>query len=175
MGAAEEVLLDLHELARGHHFLAPGARTVSDDENLLAYSAGATLPDTAERVTSVEWAADHRTLFFTTEDPVTKRSNKLWRHSLGGAAPQLIYEEKDELFRIRAGRTRDKQYILLHASSTGTSAAQYLPAAQPAAPLRVSCRARKSTATTPPPVPAVLRPHEHERQEFPGGVRRGPA
>ena len=36
-----------------------------------------------ERVTSVEWAADNKTLFLVTEDAVTKRSDKLWRHVLG--------------------------------------------------------------------------------------------
>src|ERR1017187_1377627 len=39
-----------------------------------------------ERVDSVEWAADNKTLFLTTEDAVTKRSDKLWRHVLGATA-----------------------------------------------------------------------------------------
>jgi oligopeptidase B len=46
-------------------------------------TTGEHLPDTAERVTSVEWAADNQTLFLIIEDPVTKRSNKLFRHTLG--------------------------------------------------------------------------------------------
>jgi oligopeptidase B len=33
-----------------------------------------------ERVTSAAWAMDNRTLFYVTEDAVTKRSNQLWRH-----------------------------------------------------------------------------------------------
>ena len=33
----------------------------------------------AERVTSAAWAADDATLFYVTEDPVTKRSDTLWR------------------------------------------------------------------------------------------------
>ena len=44
---------------------------------------GQTLPDTTERVTSLAWAADNKTLFLVTEDAVTKRSDKLWRHVLG--------------------------------------------------------------------------------------------
>src|SRR5579871_1942628 len=89
MDASEEVLLDGNELAKGHSFLGLGAFSVSDDSNLLAYTtdvtgyrqyslhvkdlrAGQTLPDTAERVTSLEWAADNKTLFLTTEDAVTK-------------------------------------------------------------------------------------------------------
>ena len=73
---------------------------VSDDQNLLAYTidytgfrqyslqvkdlrTGRPCPDTTERVTSVAWAADNKTLFLTTEDEVTKRSDKLWRHTSG--------------------------------------------------------------------------------------------
>src|SRR5690348_18408621 len=100
MDAAEEVLLDLNEMAKGHSFLGLGAFSISDDNNLLAYTSdttgfrqftlhvkdlrtGETLPDTTERVTSLDWAADNKTLFLTTEDAVTKRSDHLWRHTLG--------------------------------------------------------------------------------------------
>ncbi len=75
----EEVLLDLNELAKGVKFLSLGAFEVSDDANLLAYTTDSTgfrqyrlyvkdlrtgviLPDSAERVTSVEWCSDNRTL-----------------------------------------------------------------------------------------------------------------
>lgn len=153
-GAPEQVLLDLNELARGHKFLGLGAFAVSDDENLLAYTTdttgfrqyrlhvkdlrtGENLPDTAERVTSVEWAADNRTLFYTTEDPVTKRSHRLWRHTLGRAAPESLYEETDELYRIRAGRTRDRQFLLLYIGSTDTTEFRYLPAGRPGGDFRV--------------------------------------
>src|SRR5215468_8275743 len=96
--SSEEILLDLNEMAKSHSFLGLGAFGITDDANLLAYTTdttgfrqyslhirdlrtGATLPDTAERVTSLEWAADNKTLFLTTEDAVTKRSDRLWRHS----------------------------------------------------------------------------------------------
>jgi oligopeptidase B len=148
MEAPEEVLLDLNELAKGHSFLGLGAFTVSDDEHLLAYTtdvtgfrqftlhvkdlrSGDTLPDTAERVTSVQWAADNKTLFLTTEDSVTKRSNLLLRHRLGKSNLEPIYEEKDELFRIGLGRTRDKKYLVLQIGSTDTTEVRYLRSDEP--------------------------------------------
>jgi oligopeptidase B len=93
----EEVLLDLNQLAQGKKFVGLGGLSISDDQNLLAYTldytgfrqyslqvkdlrTGQVFPDTTPRVTSVEWAADNRTLFLTTEDKVTKRSDTLWRH-----------------------------------------------------------------------------------------------
>jgi oligopeptidase B len=154
MEAPEEVMLDLNELAKGHKFLGLGSMVVSDDEHLLAYSTdttgfrqyrlnikdlrtGQTLPDTLERVTSLEWAADNKTLFLTTEDEVTKRSNQLWRMTLGKSAIDPIYEEKDELYRIGTGRTRDRKFILLDIASTDTGEVRYLPADQPQAAFHV--------------------------------------
>jgi oligopeptidase B len=152
--APEEVLLDLNEIAKGHSFLGLGSFMVSDDGHLLAYTAdvtgfrqyslhikdlrtGQTLADTAERVTSIEWATDNKTLFLTTEDPVTKRSNQFWRHTLGASALVPVYEEKDELCRIHCGRTRDKKFILLDIDSTDTSEVRYAPSDQTRAAFEV--------------------------------------
>src|ERR1700689_4787905 len=110
--AAEELLLDLNELAKGKAYAGLGAFVVSDDQNLLAYTidytgfrqhslrvkdlrSGHTLPDTTDRVTSAAWAADNKTLFLTTEDAVTKRSDKLWRHVLASSLFEPLYDEKD--------------------------------------------------------------------------------
>jgi oligopeptidase B len=148
MQAPEEVLLNLNELAKGKAYAGLGAFVVSDDQNLLAYTidyigfrqyslqvkdlrSGRTLPDTTERVTSVSWAADNKTLFLTTEDKVTKRSDKLWRHVLGSAGFDSLYNEKDELFDIEIGKTRDKSYLVLQIEATDTSEARYLRAEQP--------------------------------------------
>jgi oligopeptidase B len=148
MDAPEEVLLDGNELAKGHTFFALGAFQVSDDSNLLAYTTdvtgyrqytlhvkdlrtGQTLADTAERVTSLEWASDNKTLFLTTEDAVTKRSDHLWRHTLGASGNDPIYQEKDELYTIYTTRTRDKKFIILDINSTDTTEARYLASDQP--------------------------------------------
>jgi oligopeptidase B len=135
-------------LGQGKKFVGLGAFVVSDDQNLLAYTidyvgyrqfslqvkdlrTGATLPDTIERVDSVAWAADNHTLFLTTEDEVTKRANRAWRHALGEKAFDPLYEEKDETFRIGVDKTRDKKYLLLAAVSTDTSEIRYLKADRP--------------------------------------------
>ena len=148
LDAKEEVLLDLNELGKGRKFVGLGAFVVSDDQNLLAYTidyvgyrqfslevkdlrSGATLPNTIERVDSVAWAADNRTLFLTTEDAVTKRANRAWRHTLGQKEFEPVYEEKDEIFRIGVDKTRDKKYLLLAAESTDTTEFRYLRADQP--------------------------------------------
>jgi oligopeptidase B len=148
MKADEEILLDLNELARGKTYAGLGAFVVSDDQNLLAYTIdftgfrqfslrvkdlrnGDTLPDTADRVTSVAWAADNRTLFLTTEDEITKRGDKLWRHVLGSTGLEPLCDEKDELFEIDLAKTRDKAYLILAIESTDTTEIRYLRADQP--------------------------------------------
>jgi len=148
MDASEEVLLDLNELAKEHKFVGLGAFEVSDDNNLLAYTldytgfrqyslrvkdvrTGQTLPDSTERVTSLEWAADNKTLFLTTEDAVTKRPDKLWRHVLGSAAFEPLYEEKDELYDIGLAKSRDKKYLFLGIHAKDTTEFRYLRADGP--------------------------------------------
>ena len=150
----QELLLDLNALAEGHSFLGLGAFEVSDDNQLLAYSTdntgfrqytlyvkdmstGAVLPPVAERVTSVAWAADNRTLFYTVEDAVTKRSHRLYRHVLGSGEHTLLYEEPDERFRIEIERTRSQTFLLLNIASHTTTEIHFLPAAQPLGSFRL--------------------------------------
>ena len=125
-----------------------GAFQPSDDGNLLAYSTdntgyrqytlqvknlktGELMPEKIERVDSLAWATDNRTIFYVTEDAVTKRSDKLFRHVLGSDKTDLIYEEKDELFDIGTGRTRDNAVIMLEAFSKTSTETRYIPAGNP--------------------------------------------
>ena len=146
----EEVLLDQNKMAEGFKFFSIGAFAPSDDANLLAYTTDTTgyrqytlrikdlrtgqlLPESFERVGNVAWATDNKTIFFTTEDAVTKRSDKFFRHVLGSDKTDLIFEEKDELFDIGTGRSRDKAVILLVSESKTSTDWRYLPADSPTA------------------------------------------
>lgn len=154
LDAPEEVVLDQNEMAKGLKFFSVGAFVPNDDGNLLAYSTDTTgyrqyklqikdlrtgqlLPETFERVGNVAWATDNKTIFFTTEDATTKRSDKFFRHTLGSDKTDLIFEEKDELFDIGAGRSRDKAVILLGSESKTSTEWRYLPAAAPTAELKI--------------------------------------
>ena len=153
LDAKEEVVLDQNELSKGLKFFSVGAFVPSDDGSLLAYSTDTTgyrqyklqiedlrtgqlLTETFERVGDVAWATDNKTIFFTTEDAVTKRSDKFFRHALGSDKTDLIFEEKDELFDIGAARSRDKAVILLGSESKTSTEWRFLPADAPTAELR---------------------------------------
>jgi oligopeptidase B len=151
--APEQVLLDQNEMAKGKAFLSIGEFEVSDDAQQLLFSTddtgfrqyqlfvkdlktGAVAGPLAERVTSATWAADNRSFFYVTEHPVTKRSDTLWRLALG-AQPVKVYDEKDELYSIGVGRTKDKKLVVLGLRSTDTWEARLVDAATPGAAWRV--------------------------------------
>jgi oligopeptidase B len=154
LDGTEELLLDTNKLAEGHKFLGLGAYAVSDDGNWLAYSVdttgyrqytlqvknlrtGQASSEKIERVGSVVWAADDKTIFYTTEDAVSKRSDKLWRHVIGAVGSDLLYEEKDELFDLAASRSLDKKIVFISSYAKTAREYRYLPADNPTAPFKV--------------------------------------
>jgi oligopeptidase B len=145
--APEEITLDVNELAAGKKFMAVGAYAVSDDSNLLAFTTddngyrqyklhvkdlrtGKVTENIAARVTAVEWAADNKTLFYSTEND-SKRSNRIFRHVLGSPDHALIFEEKDELYDSWVERTRNGEWIFLVSESATTNEHRLIPAAKP--------------------------------------------
>jgi oligopeptidase B len=152
----EQVILDVNALAEGKPFMDVGAMAISPDGNLLAYTTDSTgfrqytlhiralrtladLPDTAERVGSLAWAADSRTLFYSTEDETTKRQDRILRHTLGEPVEQdtQIFHEEDERFNLGVSRTRDGLYLMIDSSSHTTNEFRFLSADEPQADLRL--------------------------------------
>ncbi|HEY1649409.1 MAG TPA: S9 family peptidase [Terracidiphilus sp.] len=153
--APEQVVLDGNVLADTFAFFAIGHTDISDDGRWLAYSTdtkgfrqytlhikdletGETLPgppapSRIERVGSLTWAADNRTLFYTVEDEQQKRQYQLWRHTRGTEHSQdvLIYQDDDERFNLGAGRTRDGKFLVLESASHTTTECHVLPADEP--------------------------------------------
>jgi oligopeptidase B len=143
--APEEVILDVNQLAQGKKFMSVAARAVGPDGSLLAYSSdetgfrqytlrvkdlrtGQLGPEAIERVTTAEWTEDGKTLFYSVEHPQTKRSYQVFRHALGAAKDDLLYEEKDERFGVRVSKSHDRKYLFLEAGSLTSSEVRFLPA-----------------------------------------------
>ncbi|MEP7213073.1 MAG: S9 family peptidase [Acidobacteriota bacterium] len=147
-GKDPEVLLDQNEMAKGFKYFAIGDFSPSDDGNYLAFATDTTgyrqytlgikdlrtgqmLPDKIERVTSVEWSNDGKYLFVGQEDAVSKRSDKVWRHTVGTDKNDLIFEEKDVLFGVGVGRSRDKQMLFISSFAKTMRESRYLAANNP--------------------------------------------
>jgi oligopeptidase B len=152
--APEVVLIDPNELAKTEAFVGVGDVDVSDDGNLYAYGLDTTgfrqftlrvkdlrtgndLPDRAERVDSIAFAADNKTVFYVTEDAQTKRGNQLHEHVLGAdpAKDKLVYEEKDERFELEVERSRSRDFLVVTAASHTTTEVRLLDAHHPNAQL----------------------------------------
>ncbi|MBK8302034.1 MAG: S9 family peptidase [Chloracidobacterium sp.] len=146
-GSDAVVLLDQNEMAKGFKYFAIGEFDVSDDGNILAFSTDTTgyrqytlqfknlsngqiLPDKIERATSLAWAADNKTAFVVTEDATSKRSDLLWRHTLGGKTDKL-FEEKDVLYNIGVGRSRDGKILFVGSEAKTSREYRYLPSDTP--------------------------------------------
>ncbi len=154
-GKDAEILLDQNEMAKDFKYFSIGAFDVSDDGNLLAFSTDTTgyrqytlhikdlrtgkmLADKIERVTSTEWSNDGKYLFIGQEDAVSKRTDKIWRHTVGTADKNdLIFEEKNVLFNAGIGRSRDKKMIFVASFAKTMREYRYLAADNPTGELKI--------------------------------------
>jgi oligopeptidase B len=155
LAGAEEILLDVNRLAEGKKYISIQPRGVSDDGKLYAYltdttgfreyylsvkdlQTGKVLENNFVKVSDVEWAGDNKTLFYVTED-AAKRPHQLFRHTLGEPKEQdkLIYDEKDELYRLSVSRTHDKKYLVHTSISSTTTEERVLDGRSPAGEFQV--------------------------------------
>ncbi|WP_043311644.1 S9 family peptidase [Pseudomonas sp. ML96] len=144
---AEQLLLDPNALA-GDGYLSLGAFTISQDHRLLGYSLD-TAGDEIYRLFvkdldsgsvnelpfddcdgQMTWANDNRTLFFVTLDD-THRPWRLYRHALGDANAELVFEEADGRFFLSCYRTSSERQLILSLGSKTTSEAWVLDADTP--------------------------------------------
>jgi oligopeptidase B len=161
-GGAEQVYLDANREAEGYDYYRLGALAISPDHRLLAWAAdtdggetytirvrdlasGENLEDTIEGAyAGLEWAADNRTLFYTTLDK-THRPWRLHRHVLGTPATDdvLVFEEPDESFFLNIHKTRSQRFLVIHLGSNDTNEAHYLAADDPFGEFRILAPRKK--------------------------------
>ncbi len=159
-GKDAEVLLDQNEMATGFKYFSISNFEPSDDGNLLAFAidttgyrqytlqvkdlrTGKMLPVKIERVTSVEWSNDGKYLFYGQEDAVSKRNDKIFRHTLGnGGEDKLIFDENDLLFGVGIGRSRDKKMFVIGSYAKTSREMWYMPSDNPTGEFKVISKRR---------------------------------
>ncbi len=148
--AAEEIMIDVNELAKGHAYCQLGGLTVSPDNKTVAFGVDYTgrnlfklffkdlitqqvLPDSFDYAGGAEWANDSKTIIYDTKDAVTLRNDKIWRHNLGSdhKSDVLMYHEKDETQYAFLSKTKSEQYFLINCAYTQTVEVLYLDANKP--------------------------------------------
>lgn len=157
MNAAEEVLLDVNKMAEGYTYFRVGGTAVSPDNKLLAYGVdtvsrneytiyiknletGEIYKDAISRTQSdPTWAADNKTIFYTSKNPVTLLSEKIKRHTMGtdASTDAVVYEEKDPTNYIGVGKSKSDKYISIYSGGTLSSETRFIPADQPMAAFKV--------------------------------------
>ncbi len=157
LDAEEQVMFNCNELAKGHEFFNLRGVSVSPDNRLAAFGTdtvsrrqyhiqiknletGEIYPDKIENTTgSAAWADDNETLFYTKKDPVTLRSDKIYKHKLGTSADEdeLVFHEEDETFSAFVYKSKSRKYIIIGSYSTLTSEYQILDASKPNDAFRV--------------------------------------
>jgi oligopeptidase B len=151
LDATEEIMFNGNEMAEGHEFFNLGGIAISPDNKLASFGVdtvsrrqytiqiknletGEIYADKIENTTGGSvWANDNKTLFYSKKDPVTLRSDKIYRHKLGMSAKddKMVFHEKDETFGTYVYKTKSKKYIVIGCYSTLTSEFQTLSADTP--------------------------------------------
>lgn len=149
--AEEEVMFNCNIMAEGFDYFNLGGLSVSPDNELAAFGVDTVsrrqytlqiknlrtqeiYADKMENTTgSAVWANDNKTLFYTKKDPVTLRSNTIYRHILGTdpEEDELVFHEEDETFTTFVYKTKSKEFIVIGSSSTLTTEFQILRADDP--------------------------------------------
>ena len=151
MTAKEEILLDVDKMAEGHSYFSAVGANVSDDNKLLAFGVdtvsrrqyiirvknletGAMLKDF---ITNTQgdpcWANDNKTIFYTSKNPVTLLSDKIYRHTLGSTKEndKMVYAEKDSSNYIQVFKSKNKKYIFIRSGATLSTEYKMIDASKP--------------------------------------------
>jgi oligopeptidase B len=151
LDAKEEILFDCNEMAKGHSYFHLAGMSVSEDNQWCAFGVdtvsrrqytiqiknlvtGEILPVKIENTTGGStWAGDNKTLFYTRKDPVTLRSEKIYKHKRGNDAKSdvVVFHEKDDTYNTFVYKEKSKKYIVIGSGSTLTSEYRVLDAKNP--------------------------------------------
>ena len=151
LDAAEEILFDVNEMVKDFDYYQLGGLNVSPNNKLVVFATDTVsrrqyflriknletskiYDDIIENTTGGSvWANDNKTIFYTKKNPVTLRSEKIFRHVLGTPTSEdvEVYHEKDDTFGTYVTKSKSKKYIIISSFATMTSESRYLDADTP--------------------------------------------
>lgn len=149
--AGEEVMFNVNEMAEGHDYYSLNGISISPDNSLASFGTdtisrrqyviqvknletGELHEDKIDNTTGGSvWANDNKTFFYTKKDPVTLRSDKIYKHVLGTSSDddELVFHETDETYNTYVYKSKSKKYIIIGSNSTLTSELRILDADDP--------------------------------------------
>ncbi len=153
----EQILFNVNDMAKEYDYYQLGGLNVSPDNKLAVFATdtvsrrqyflriknletGNIYTDIIDNTTGGSvWANDNKTIFYTKKDPITLRSEKIFRHVLGTPTSEdvEVYHEKDETFGVYVTKSKSKKYIIIGSYSTISTEAQFLNADNPTGSLQM--------------------------------------
>ncbi len=141
LDADEELMFDCNVMAEGHEYFRLTGISVTPNNKMASFGTdtvsrrqyniqiknletGEIYPDLIENTTgSSVWANDGETLFYTKKDPVTLRSDRIFKHKLGTPSreDEMVFHEKDSTYNTFVYKTKSRKYIVIGSVSTLTS------------------------------------------------------
>lgn len=139
--ANEEILFNCNELAKDHAYFKLGGLSISPDNKFASFGVDIVgrriytiqiknleteeiLADKIENATGGSvWANDNNTIFYTKQDEVTLRSDKVFRHKLNTDSKEdvLVFNETDDTFNVSISKEKSRKYIVIGSGSTLTT------------------------------------------------------
>jgi len=176
LNAAEEVILDINAMAKGHDYFDASGFDISPDNRYLAYGVDTVsrrqysiyVKDLISGKVTLEvrggtsgdpvWAGDNETFFYVRNNPKTLLSENIIRHGFGKpeAEDVTVYTEKDPSNYIRIWRSKSDRYLFIQSEATLSSEIRYLEADKPLAGFTLF----------QPRIPNVLYGVEHQNDRF---------
>lgn len=145
----EELLFDCNVMAEGESYFKLAGISISPDNTLVSFgidktgrrnytiyiknlTTGQLKSDAITNTTgSSSWANDNKTLFYTKKDEVTLRAYQIYRHKLGNAEDDLVFQEGDDTFGTTVYKSKSRKYIIIACYSTLTNEYHILNADDP--------------------------------------------
>lgn len=141
LSADEEILFNCNEMAKGHAYFKLGGLSISPDNKFASFGldlvgrriytiqfknleTGEILSDKIENATGGSvWANDNKTVFYTKQDEVTLRADKIFRHKLHTLSTEdvLVFNETDDTFNVSISKEKSRKYIVIGSGSTLTT------------------------------------------------------
>lgn len=149
LDAAEEVLLDIDQMAEGNSFFSATGFSVSENNKLLAFGVdkvsrrqytifvkdletGVILKDSVVNTEGDPcWSNDNKTFFYTSKNPISLLSEKIVRHTVGVAKDVIVYNEKDKSNYISVDKSKNNKYIFIVSRATMSSEIRMIDANKP--------------------------------------------
>ncbi len=149
--ASEEIMFDVNTEAKGYDYFQLGGLNVSPNNKLVAFAVdtlsrrqyviriknletGEVYKDEIKNTTGGSvWANDNKTLYYTLKDPITLRSSKIFKHTLGTDTSEdvEVFHEDDDTFNTYVYKTKSKKYIVIGSYNTVSSEYRVLSADNP--------------------------------------------